>query len=206
MAQRYRRRQSSVASKSTLRSSVDSGAGRTADEQRVNRNDGRSQQRSRATHRMSETSARTSVTNNQSLPPLRPLLGSIDGHRQPVESREEEELDDHSAIIMAVDLRERGTVGCAYYVAQSETLYLLEEAKFGNAEVIDMRKDFVLYSSGYSDILQVKSYISPTIVIATNRADDAVVDVLDPGLRSRALNTGSGIVFIPDHKAFLIFV
>lgn len=114
-----------------------------------------------------------------------------------MESREEEELDDHSAIIMAVDLRERGTVGCAYYVAHSETLYLLEEAKLGNAEVIDMRMDFVLCSSGYSDMLQVKSYISPTIIIANNRADDTVVDVLKPGVRSRTSDAESGIIFLP---------
>jgi len=55
---------------------------------------------------------------------------------QPAASHEDDELDDLAAVIMAVDLRERGTVGCAYYSAQMETLYVMEDAKYGNAELV----------------------------------------------------------------------
>jgi len=39
---------------------------------------------------------------------------------------------------MAVDMRERGTVGCCYYVARTEKLHLMEDVKFGSAEIVDM--------------------------------------------------------------------
>lgn len=45
---------------------------------------------------------------------------------------------------MAVDMRDRGTVGCCYYVARTEKLHLMEDVKFGSADVVDMRKSSVL--------------------------------------------------------------
>lgn len=41
---------------------------------------------------------------------------------------------------MAVDVRERGTVGCAYYVAAEEKLYFMEDVKLGGADVVEARK------------------------------------------------------------------
>lgn len=43
-------------------------------------------------------------------------------------------------VIMAVDLRDRGTVGCAYYVAREEKLYLMEDVRFGGIEIIETCK------------------------------------------------------------------
>lgn len=42
-------------------------------------------------------------------------------------------------VIMAVDLRDRGTVGCAYYVAREEKLYMMDDIRFGGMEVIETR-------------------------------------------------------------------
>lgn len=53
---------------------------------------------------------------------------------------DDEGLDDLHETIMAIDMRERGTVGCAYYVAQTEKLHLMEDVRLGSAEVVDMRK------------------------------------------------------------------
>lgn len=41
---------------------------------------------------------------------------------------------------MAVDMRERGTVGCSYYVAAEEKLHFMEDVKLGGIEVVDNRK------------------------------------------------------------------
>lgn len=41
---------------------------------------------------------------------------------------------------MAVHLSERGTVGCAYYVAREEKLYFMEDVKLGGPDVVDQRK------------------------------------------------------------------
>lgn len=47
-----------------------------------------------------------------------------------------EEADHLNEVIMAIDLRDRGTVGCCYYVAREEKLYLMEDAKHGGLEVV----------------------------------------------------------------------
>jgi DNA mismatch repair protein MSH5 len=46
---------------------------------------------------------------------------------------------------MAVDVRERGTVGCSYYVAREEKLYLMEDVKLGGPEVVDARMDITRF-------------------------------------------------------------
>ena len=48
-----------------------------------------------------------------------------------------ENNDSLNEIIMAVDLRDRGTVGCCYYIAREEKLYLMEDIKSGGIEVVD---------------------------------------------------------------------
>ena len=41
------------------------------------------------------------------------------------EVNEREENDNLDEVIMAVDMRERGTVGCAYYLPREQTLYMV---------------------------------------------------------------------------------
>ena len=51
-----------------------------------------------------------------------------------------EEHEDNGSlneVVMALDLRDRGTVGCCYYVAKEEKLYFMEDMKFGGMDVID---------------------------------------------------------------------
>ena len=38
---------------------------------------------------------------------------------------------------MAVNLTDRGAIGCAYYVAQTETLYFMEDVQMGDSEMVD---------------------------------------------------------------------
>lgn len=41
-------------------------------------------------------------------------------------------------VIMAVDMKDRGTVGCSYYSAQEEKLYVMEDIVYGGHDVIDI--------------------------------------------------------------------
>jgi DNA mismatch repair protein MSH5 len=43
-------------------------------------------------------------------------------------------------VVMAADMRKNGTVGCAYYVAREETLYLMPDALLGGKDTLDTRK------------------------------------------------------------------
>ena len=56
------------------------------------------------------------------------------------EIQEREENDALNEVVMAVDLRDRGTVGCCYYVATEEKLYFMEDVKHGGFDIIDTCK------------------------------------------------------------------
>ncbi|OGM44275.1 DNA mismatch repair protein Msh5 [Aspergillus bombycis] len=45
--------------------------------------------------------------------------------------------DDLDQVIVAIDMRESGTVGCSYYSAQEETLYLLGDMQSASTEILD---------------------------------------------------------------------
>jgi DNA mismatch repair protein MSH5 len=47
------------------------------------------------------------------------------------------DFDHLDEVIMAVQLTERRTVGCAYYVARAETLYFMEDVKLGGPDIVD---------------------------------------------------------------------
>lgn len=49
----------------------------------------------------------------------------------------DETLDE---IVMAVDWKPRGIVGCAYYVAAQEKLYFMEDIELGGLDIIEARK------------------------------------------------------------------
>lgn len=51
-------------------------------------------------------------------------------------------LDDStlSEVIMAVNVSNKGTVGCAYYVARNETLYFMEDVGAGGTAIVDSRQ------------------------------------------------------------------
>ena len=51
--------------------------------------------------------------------------------------REREDADSLNEIIMGVDMRERGKVGCCYYVAREQKLYLMADVAYGGIEVIE---------------------------------------------------------------------
>lgn len=88
-----------------------------------------------APHRVRSCQSRGSRI--QSIPPSE--LSSIPEGDVATEPDGDEDADLLNEVIMAVDMRERGTVGCSYYVAQEEKLYFMEDVKMGNVETIEMR-------------------------------------------------------------------
>ena len=51
-----------------------------------------------------------------------------------------EDDDALNEVIMAVNIKDRNTVGCAYYVAREEKLCLSQDIKMGGLDVIEMRE------------------------------------------------------------------
>lgn len=58
----------------------------------------------------------------------------------------DEAVDDDSLneVIMAINMRDRGTVGCAYYVAAEEKLYFMEDIHLGGPEIVEACKLYPL--------------------------------------------------------------
>ncbi|KAJ6120499.1 DNA mismatch repair protein MutS core [Penicillium sp. IBT 18751x] len=71
----------------------------------------------------------------------------VEGHEIPIED------DDAGHIIAAMDIKDYGTVGCSYYSAEEEKLYLLGDCKLGEMETINAL------------ILQIK----PTVILTPPR-------------------------------------
>ncbi|KAI9839819.1 MAG: hypothetical protein M1819_000009 [Sarea resinae] len=80
--------------------------------------------------------------------------------------REEQNNDDDSLneVVMAVELRDRNTVGCCYYVAREGKLYLMNDMKMGSVEIVD----------------QLKLSIEPTVVLISTRVDEEMEARLNP--------------------------
>lgn len=55
--------------------------------------------------------------------------------------------DDLGHVIAAIDMKDYGTVGCAYYSAEEEKLYLLGDSRSGGMEAIDACKSYLLDAS-----------------------------------------------------------
>ncbi|KAJ6121588.1 hypothetical protein N7512_004053 [Penicillium capsulatum] len=70
-------------------------------------------------------------------------------------SKSLEDDDDFGHVIAAVDMKEYGTVGCAYYSAEEEKLHLLGDSRLGGMEIIEAL------------ILQIK----PTVILVPPRVD-----------------------------------
>ncbi|OAG13030.1 uncharacterized protein CC84DRAFT_1255161 [Paraphaeosphaeria sporulosa] len=87
-----------------------------------------------------------------------PRASSHESHRL------EPELDDTlSEVVMAIDLQQKDTVGCCYYVAREERLYFTEDIKLGGLAVIDA----------------LRVYIDPTVVLVSTKIDDTVIETLE---------------------------
>lgn len=78
------------------------------------------------------------------------------------EIREREDADALNEIILAVDMRERGTLGCAYYVAREEKLFVMADLKLAGLDVVDT----------------LKLHASPTVVLISTKADELLEDHL----------------------------
>ncbi|GAB7338813.1 hypothetical protein MBLNU457_5511t2 [Dothideomycetes sp. NU457] len=128
----------------------------------------RSRLYARYTNTRSSTPAARYIPPSQSAPPSASAP-------DPVQDAEESLASDDSLneIVMAVNVQSRGTVGCAYYVAQEERLYFMEDVTLGGADVVEA----------------LKLFISPTTILVPYRLDETILDRIDSDYRSRETST-----------------
>lgn len=86
----------------------------------------------------SRSRPQSSSTNRRSTSVISSVIA--DGPRFPAGLGDDIDDDSLNEVIMAVDVRTRGTVGCSYYVPREEKLYFMEDVKFGGADVVETRE------------------------------------------------------------------
>ncbi|KAH7330304.1 muts domain V-domain-containing protein [Rhexocercosporidium sp. MPI-PUGE-AT-0058] len=82
-----------------------------------------------------------------------------------IEARENS--DAVNEIIMAIELKNRGTIGCAYYSAREEKLYLMADIKMADLDMIET----------------LKLHVQPTVILISNRSDEKLEDHLSKDAR-----------------------
>ncbi|CAG8165377.1 unnamed protein product [Penicillium nalgiovense] len=114
--------------------------------------------------RLGQRAPSSQAFSTSSGPPQPPIISSAGQLRTPypTDTRIEidcsvrvtdDDFDDH--VIAAIDLKDHGTVGCSYYSAEEEKMYLLGDSRSGDMEIIDAL------------LLQIK----PTVVLTPPRVD-----------------------------------
>lgn len=71
--------------------------------------------------------------------PISEISQAIDTPEDDANVQDREIDDSLDQVIMAIDMRDKGTVGCCYYVAREEKLYMMDDVKYGEIDVIDAR-------------------------------------------------------------------
>lgn len=100
------------------------------------------------------------------LPSSRPLavsasmpreMSSLHTSNAMIEGRLYHEDDDSMhEVIMAIDMRARDTLGCAYYIAREEKLCLIEDIRMGDLETVET----------------LKLHAAPTLILLSSRVDE----------------------------------
>ncbi|KAF2154784.1 DNA mismatch repair protein MSH5 [Myriangium duriaei CBS 260.36] len=85
---------------------------------------------------------------------------------------------------MAMNVRERGTVGCAYYVAREEKLYCMEDMKLGGVEAVQA----------------LKTFINPTTILIPYSVEETIIDLLDPDRNQVSADNASESMSCPSFQ------
>jgi DNA mismatch repair protein MSH5 len=95
-----------------------------------------------------------------------PSPAGLDEHVEESEAEEDiqrrEDADSLNEIIMAINMKERGTLGCAYYIAREEKLCLMEDIKMAGLDIVEL----------------LKLHAQPTILLISSRAEEELEDHL----------------------------
>lgn len=76
---------------------------------------------------------------------------------------------------MAIDMKDSGNLGCAYYIAADETLFLLEDVAMSGMDLVET----------------LLLHVNPTTVLISARASDTLADYLARGAQGVDGNRGT---------------
>ena len=73
---------------------------------------------------------------------------SVQDYGSQIDDDYNEELEH---VVVAIDMKERGAAGCAYYVAREERLFCMEDVAINGKDVLEMRKQYPTSSDQFAD-------------------------------------------------------
>ncbi|KAF2207500.1 hypothetical protein CERZMDRAFT_51161 [Cercospora zeae-maydis SCOH1-5] len=79
-------------------------------------------------------------------------------------------------VIMAVNVTDRGAVGCVYYVARLRKLCFMEDVQAGAMDLVD----------------SLKLFIDPTVILVSTKCNEDVINRLDPEVRNQRASEDGG--------------
>lgn len=89
-------------------------------------------------------------------------------------------------VIMAIDMKDNGTIGCAYYVAMEEALFIQEDVPMAGVDLVEM----------------LLMRVEPTTVLASIRAPDDLIEFLEAGAQDFGQNRqGQSYHLLPSVRA-----
>lgn len=110
----------------------------------------------------------------QNFSPARPgyeAEGDEPGHEHQLSPEDADALNE---IIMAIDMKNNGNVGCAYYITARETLYLLEDVAVAGTDLVET----------------LLLHANPTTVLISARSPDTLANQLERGAQGVDGNRG----------------
>lgn len=91
--------------------------------------------------------------------------GNIDGQGQADDHLSVDNADALNEVILALDMKQNGNLGCAYYIASEEALFLMEDVSMATVEIVET----------------VLLHAKPTTIMAPPRVPQEVHDKLQRG-------------------------
>ncbi|KAF7860638.1 hypothetical protein EAF04_008157 [Stromatinia cepivora] len=110
-------------------------------------------------NRISIKSASSDVT---APPSVQDEGSNLEGGENESDIQEREYEDSMDEIVMAVELKERGTIGCAYYIAREERLCMMTDISMAGLDMIDT----------------LKIHVAPTVILISTRCEEALEEHL----------------------------
>jgi DNA mismatch repair protein MSH5 len=78
-----------------------------------------------------------------------------------------EDSDEMNEVIMAVDMRDKSTVGCSYYNPREEKLYIMQDIKMAGLDIVDL----------------LKIHAQPTLMLISTLSEDKLEEHLSKEAR-----------------------
>lgn len=94
-----------------------------------------------------------------------------------VSDDEDEDVDALHEVIMAIEMKDNGSVGCSYYIAMEETLFLQEDIPMAGMELVET----------------LLIHVEPTTVIIANRAPEKLARFLEDGMQDMQGNNNGTV-------------